>query len=462
MKNAENNRKVGKLQKDKLEAKEYVDVRSNNLGEHMEKYGESLMGLVVSKKNLLSAAKAVRQNKGAAGVDGMTVHEVEAHIIEFYPQLRRKLLDGTYKPHPVRRVEIPKPNGGIRKLGIPVVRDRVVQQAIRQIIEPIIDPHFHPNSHGFRIGKSNHSALKQCVNFYKEGFPVVVDCDLKQCFDTLNHDKLMYYLEQYVHDKAILKIIRKFLLSGVIDLSGEFVESETGAPQGGVISPLLSNVYLHELDKELEQRGHRFVRFADDLVIFVKTKRAGERVLQSVTRFIEKDLKLTVNKDKSKVGSPTRLKFLGCLITTVNGVCRYRPTNAAKKKLVNKLRHLTKRNRPGDFRQISNEINSVTRGWINYFGLGFIKTFIRRIEQWLHRRIRQLILKRWKSSRTKIDRLSKLGLDKDSAKRVGFSRKKHWRLSKTPEVHRALTTKRLHHWGLISLSHLAESAYSRY
>lgn len=327
MKNAENNRKVGKLQKDKLEAKEYVDVRSNNLGEHMEKYGESLMGLVVSKKNLLLAAQAVRQNKGAAGIDGMTVHEVEAHIIEFYPHLRRKLLDGTYKPQPVRRVEIPKPNGGIRKLGIPVVRDRVVQQAIRQIIEPIIDPHFHPNSHGFRIGKSNHSALKQCVNFYKEGYPVVVDCDLKQCFDTLNHDKLMYYLEQYIHDKAILKIIRKFLLSGVIDLSGEFVESETGAPQGGVISPLLSNIYLHELDKELAQRGHRFVRFADDFVIFVKTKRAGERVLQSVTRFIEKDLKLTVNKDKSEVGSPTRLKFLGCLITTVNGGCRYRRAN---------------------------------------------------------------------------------------------------------------------------------------
>jgi len=462
MKNAENNRKVGKLQKDKLEAKEYVDVRSNNLGEHMEKYGESLMGLVVSKKNLLLAAQAVRRNKGAAGVDGMTVYEVEAHIIEFYPQLRRKLLDGSYKPQPVRRVEIPKPNGGIRKLGIPVVRDRVVQQAIRQIIEPIIDPHFHPNSHGFRIGKSNHSALKQCVKFYNEGYPVVVDCDLKQCFDTLNHDKLMYYLEQYIHDKAILKIIRKFLLSGVIDLSGEFVESETGAPQGGVISPLLSNVYLHELDKELAQRGHHFVRFADDFVIFVKTKRAGERVLLSVTRFIEKDLKLIVNKDKSEVGSPTRLKFLSCLITTVNGVCRYRPTNAAKKKFINKLRQLTKRNRSGDFQQISNEINSVTRGWINYFGVGFIKKFIRRTEQWLNRRIRQLILKRWKRTRTKINRLIKLGLDKDSAKRIGFSRKKYWRLSKTPEVHRALTTKRLHQWGLTPLSHLVESAYLRY
>ena len=290
----------------------------------------------------------------------------------------------------------------------------------------------------------------------------MVDCDLKQCFDTLNHDKLMYYLEQYIHDKAILKIIRKFLLSGVIDLSGEFVESETGAPQGGVISPLLSNIYLHELDKELAQRGHRFVRFADDFVIFVKTKRAGERVLQSVTRFIEKDLKLTVNKDKSEVGSPTRLKFLGCLITTVNGVCRYRPTITAKKKLISKLRQLTKRNRSGDFQQISKEINSVTRGWINYFGVGFIKKFIQRTEQWLNRRIRQLILKRWKRTRTKINRLIKLGLDKDSAKRIGFSRKKYWRLSKTPEVHRALTTKRLHQWGLVSLSHLAESAHLRY
>lgn len=462
MTNAENNRQVGKLQRDKLEAKEYVDVRSNRLGEHKDKYGESLMSLVVSKKNLFTAAKVVRRNKGAAGVDGMTVSEVESHILEVYPYLRKKLLDGSYKPQPVRRVEIPKANGGIRKLGIPVVRDRVVQQAIRQVIEPIIDKHFLTHSHGFRKGKSNHTALKECVDYYQQGYKVAVDCDLKQCFDTLNHDKLMYYLEQYIQDKMILKIIRKFLQSGVIDLSGEFVESKTGAPQGGVISPLLSNVYLHELDKEMKQRGHLFVRFADDFVIFVKSKRAGERVLQSITRFIEKDLKLTVNQEKSKVGSPTRLKFLGCLITTVNGVCRYRPSNEAKAKFIRTLKRLTKRKRAGKFDEIVKEINSRTRGWINYFGTGFIKTFVTKVEQWLHHRIRQLILKRWKNPRTKISRLMRLGLDMDSAKRIGYSRKKYWRLSKTPEVHWVLTTKRLYRWNVVSLRNLAESAYLRY
>ncbi|WP_223156186.1 group II intron reverse transcriptase/maturase [Desemzia incerta] len=435
------------------------------LGNMKEMYRKSpsLMELVVSKDNLLAAAKAVRRNKGAAGVDGMTVWEVEEHIEEFYLPLRQKLLDGTYKPKPVKRVEIPKPDGTKRKLGIPCARDRVVQQAIRQVIEPIIDPQFLPQSHGFRPGKGTHTALKQCVAYYEEGYKVVVDCDLKQCFDTLNHDKLMYHLEQFIQDKAILKVIRKFLMSGVIDLSDEFVESKTGAPQGGVLSSLLSNVYLHELDKELEKRGHHFVRYADDFVIYVRTKRAGERVLESVSRFIERDLKLIVNTDKSKVGSPTRLKFLSCLMKQVNGTCRFIPTKEAKKKFRAELKRRTSRKRPGDFKTILNEINQVTRGWIGYFGLGFIKSFIQKeIEPWIHHRIRQLILKRWKLPKTKITKLLKYGLNLDSTKRIGYSRKKYWRLSKSPEVHWALTNERLHHWGLVSLSEMVESAYARY
>lgn len=427
-------------------------------------YGKSpsLMELVVRKENLLEAAQVVRRNKGAAGVDGMTVFEVEGHIEKYYLPLRQKLLDGTYKPQPVKRVEIPKANGAKRKLGIPCARDRVVQQAIKQIIEPYIDPYFLPQSHGFRPNKGTHTALKQCAKFYEEGYKVVVDCDLKQCFDTLNHDKLMYHLEQFIKDKMILKIIRKFLMSGVTDLSGEFVETHTGAPQGGVLSPLLSNVYLHELDKELEKRGHRFVRYADDFVIYVKSKRAGERVIKSVTRFVEKDLKLIVNTDKSKVGSPTRLKFLSCVIRKVNGTCRFIPTKEAKKTFKATLKRLTSRKRPGTFKTIIKEINQVTRGWIGYFGLGFIKTFVKKIEQWLHHRIRQLILKRWKKSQTKITKLFKYGLDIDSARRIGYSRKKYWRLSNTPEVHRALTTKRLYQWGLVPLSSLVESTYARY
>ncbi len=428
----------------------------------MYRKSPSLMEQVVTRENLKAAVKSVKRNKGAAGIDGMTVMEIEQHIQEYYIPLRDKLLNGTYKPLPVKRVEIPKPNGEKRKLGIPCVRDRVVQQAIRQIIEPIIDPYFMENSHGFRSGKSTHSALKQCVNYYEEGYRIVVDCDLKQCFDTLNHDKLIYYLEQYIQDKMILKIIRKFLLAGVIDLSGEFVESRTGAPQGGVLSPLLSNVYLHELDKELIKRGHRFVRYADDFVIYVKTKRAGERVLESITKYIEKDLKLIVNQEKSQVGSPARLKFLSCLMMKVNGIYRFIPTKQAKQKFKKSLKKLTSRKRSGTFEEIILQINRVTRGWINYFGLGFIKSFVKEIEGWLHHRIRQLILKRWKRPRTIIQKLKSYGLDLDSAKRIAFSRKKYWRLAKTPEVHRAITTEKLHQWGLVPLSELVESAYARY
>jgi group II intron reverse transcriptase/maturase len=422
----------------------------------------SLMERVVTRENLEAAVKSVKWNKGAAGIDGMTVFEIEEHIHEYYIPLRNKLLDGSYKPQPVKRVEIPEPNGDKRKLGIPCVRDRVIQQAIRQVIEPIIDLQFMDSSHGFRPGKGTHSALKQCVSYYEEGYRVVVDCDLKQCFDTLNHDKLIYYLEQYIQDKTIIKIVRKFLLAGVIDLSGEFVESKTGAPQGGVLSPLLSNVYLHELDKELTKRGHRFVRYADDFVIYVKSKRAGERVMKSITKYIEKDLKLIVNQEKSEVGSPTRLKFLSCLMHRVNETYRFIPTKQAKQKFKNSLKRLTKRNRPGSFEEIIQQINRVTRGWINYFGLGFIKGFIKEIEGWLHHRLRQLILKRWKKPRTIIRKLKSYGLDLDSAKRIAFSRKKYWRLSKTPEVHWAITTKRLHQWGLVPLSELVESAYARY
>ncbi len=299
-------------------------------------------------------------------------------------------------------------------------------------------------------------------NTYEEGYRVVVDCDLKQCFDTLNHDKLMYYFEQFIQDKMISIFIRRSLQCGAIDLSGEYVESNTGAPQGGVLSPLLCNVYLHELDKEIIHRGHRYIRYADDFVIYVKTKRAGERVLQSITHYIEKELKLIVNTKKSKVGSPTRLKFLSCLIMKTNGGCRFRPTKEAKKKFRQKLKRITKRNRSGKFEEVAKEINQVTHGWINYFGQGFIKSYIREIESWLHRRIRQLILKRWKKSKTKIIRLQKLGSSLDEAKRISFSRKKYWRLSQTPEVHRALTTKRLYQWGIAPLLPMVESAYARY
>ncbi|HAR6591554.1 TPA: group II intron reverse transcriptase/maturase [Staphylococcus pseudintermedius] len=428
----------------------------------MYRKSPSLMELVVRPDNIEKAIKKVKKNKGAPGIDGMKVSELHAHFAQYFSRITKKLLDGSYKPQAVRKVQIPKPNGKMRVLGIPVARDRVIQQAIRQVIEPSIDRTFSNHSHGFRSHRSTGTALKQCAAYYEEGYKIAVDCDLKQCFDMLNHDKLMYLFERHVQDKSISTFIRRSLQVGAIDLSGEVAERKIGAPQGGVISPLLCNIYLHELDKELEKRGHRFVRYADDFVIFVRTKRAGERVMSSVTKFIEKQLKLVVNEEKSKVGAVTRLKFLSCLITKVNGVCRFRPTTEAKRNLIRTLRKITKRNRPGTFKEIITEINQVTRGWINYFGRGFIRGFIENTQSWLNRRLRQLILKRWKRVRTKYKMLRQYGFDHRSAMKIAQSRKKYWRLSNTHEVHRALTTKQLYKWGLIPLAQLAELAYARY
>uniref|UniRef100_UPI001E41913A group II intron reverse transcriptase/maturase n=1 Tax=Aerococcus tenax TaxID=3078812 RepID=UPI001E41913A len=304
---AEKLRKQRSLQRNKVEPEKYAGVLSSRAIEYMKRHDGSLMSLVVRKENLIRAAQSVRKNKGAAGIDGVSAKDAEAEVRKYLKPLQQKLMNATYKPQPVKRVEIPKANGGVRRLGIPVVRDRIVQQAIRQVIKPIIDPQLSPYSHGFRKGKSAHSALKQCVDYYETGYKVVVDCDLKNCFDNFNQDKMIHYLEQMVKDPAISRILRRFMSAGVIDLMGQFIDSHTGTPQGGVISPLLCNVYLNELDRELERRGHRFVRYADDFAIFVKSKRAGERVLKSITTYIEKDLRLTVNHEKSQVGSPTRL-----------------------------------------------------------------------------------------------------------------------------------------------------------
>ncbi|QSY55026.1 group II intron reverse transcriptase/maturase [Staphylococcus simiae] len=428
----------------------------------MYRESPSMMELVVRENNIQKAIKKVKKNNGAPGIDGMRVSELTSHFAKYFPQIKQKLLDGTYKPQAVRKVEIPKSNGKKRVLGIPVARDRVIQQAIKQVIEPSIDRTFSKHSHGFRPNRSTGTALKECATYYEEGYLVAVDCDLKQCFDMLNHDKLMYLFERHVQDKAISKFIRRSLQVGAIDLNGNYRSREIGAPQGGVISPLLCNIYLHELDNELEKRGHRFVRYADDFVIFVRTKRAGQRVMESVTKFIEKDLKLIVNSEKSKVGSITRLKFLSCLMTKVNGTYRFRPTMEARRNLKRTLRRLTKRNRPGTFKEIISEINQVTRGWINYFGKGFITGFVTKLQSWLNRRIRQLILKRWKRIKTKYKMLRKYGLDHKSAMKIANSRKKYWRLSSTHEVHRALTTKRLYKLGLEPLTQLAETAYARY
>ena len=280
--------------------------------------GTSLINQIANADNLELASKKVYRNKGAAGIDGVTVHELDAHLVKYGQQMIEKMKAGTYRPQPVKRVAIPKDSGGTRKLGIPVVRDRVVQQAILQVIEPIIDSDFSTYSYGFRKGRNAHQAIKQAEQYVSEGYKTIVDCDLRNYFDTVHQQKLMNYLNYYIKDKIVLRLIWNFLKAGIMD-GNVFIDSYKGTPQGGVISPLLANIYLNQLDRELEKRGHRFVRYADDFCIYVKTPRAGERVLKSMTAFIEKDLRLEVNTDKSTVTTPSKAKFLGFTIWKTQG-----------------------------------------------------------------------------------------------------------------------------------------------
>lgn len=457
----QNTSKDGYLQIDRLETEEYAKACSPVFKEVRRQDGIDLIDKVIDDNNLFRACEKVKANKGAPGIDGMTVDELFGHVSKYLNHLKRKLKDGTYKPLPVKRVEIPKPDGSKRKLGIPCVRDRMVQQAIYQVIGGIIDPHFSEMSYGFRPKKNQHQAIEQSIKYYEQGYKTVVDCDLKSYFDTINHQKLMEYLKKFIQDKVILKLIWKFLKSGILE-NGLTNPTESGAPQGGVLSPILSNVYLNELDKELEQRGHKFVRFADDFCIYVKSKRAGERVLESITKFLEKDLKLTVNSNKSKVGSPTKLKFLGfCIHTTSKGVgCR--PHQIAKKKFKAKLKTLTKRNRSGKFEELAKEINQVTVGWINYYGVGFMKSFINTIKQWLNHRLRQIIWKRWKKVKTRYQQLRRLGIKHEEAWKVANTRKGYWRISSCETLHNAIKINTLTKWGLKDLNQLYERRYLSY
>lgn len=448
-------------QRDTLETEGYAEVCSNIHTEMNRQDGTNLIDQVIDHDNLYMAYKHVRANKGAPGIDGITVDELYGHMQQYYSSLRRKVRDGSYQPQPVRRAEIKKDDGSKRKLGIPCVLDRVVQQAIYQVIAQEINPYFSKHSYGFRPNRNAKQAIKKAAHYYKQGYRTVVDCDLKSYFDTIHHQKLMEYLKVFIQDKVVLELIWKFLKSGIME-EGMVTASSVGAPQGGNLSPILSNVYLNELDKELERRGHKFVRYADDFCIYVKSERAGHRVLDSVTKFLETDLKLTVNRKKSNVGSPTKIKFLGFCIHSTAKEVRCRPDKSAKKKFKAKLKALTKRNRPGTFEQIVKEINQVTVGWINYYGISFMKGFMKAISQWLNHRLRQLIWKRWKKIKTRYTRLKKLGIEDEEAWKVANTRKGYWRVSLSETLHKAIKNKTLVKWGLKDLNHLYKRAYLNY
>lgn len=452
MRESQKTEQAGCRQKDNVEHEGYDEVRRTSCGERNDQNGvENLFEVILSKNNLNQAYLQVVGNKGAGGVDGMSCDELLPYLRENREELLAKLYADTYRPMPVRRVEIEKDGGGKRKLGIPTVIDRLIQQAINQVLQQIFDPEFSENSFGFRPKRSAHMAIMQAKAYYEQGYKYVVDIDLKAYFDTINHDKLMYLVEKKVKDKQVLRLIRRYLQSGIME-GGLFSPTEEGAQQGGPLSPLLSNIYLDEFDKELGRRGHKFVRYADDSNIYVKSRRAGERVMKSATNFLEGKLKLTVNRDKSAIGSPTRRKFLGfCLHPTKEGI-KIRPHSKSKAKVKAKLKEKTKRNRGKSIEAILKEIRQQMNGWINYYGICTMKQFMWDLNGWLRRRIRQYIWKQWKKPRTKCRNLIALGIEKQKAYEWSNTRKGYWRISKSFVLHRSLTDKELTRLGYRDIS----------
>src|SRR5208337_1825586 len=399
---------------------------------------EQLMEEVCERKNCLQALKRVKSNKGSPGIDGMTVEELSGHLREHWPAIREQLLNGTYKPQPVKRVEIAKPDGGMRQLGIPTVLDRMVQQAVMQVLQRRWDSEFSEHSHGFRPGRSAHQAVAKAQQYVAEGRRWVVDLDLEKFFDRVNHDKLMAAVARRVADKRVLKLVREFLTAGVME-NGLVGTVEEGTPQGGPLSPLLSNLVLDELDRELERRKHCFVRYADDCNIYVRSQRAGRRVMTNVTRFLMRRLKLKVNEAKSAVARPVERKFLGFSFSD-NREPKRRIAPKALLRCKQKIRELTRRTRGISLEQMIKELAAYLRGWKSYFGYGQIPSLLETLDQWIRHRLRSMIWKQWKRGRVRFTELRRRGVGKILAAQTASSMCGPWRVANSPALHLALPT----------------------
>jgi RNA-directed DNA polymerase len=407
-----------------------------------------LMEQVCDPKNLLRAYRRVRSNKGKPGVDGMTVHQLLDWLRENAAALTASLLDGTYQPQPVRGVQFRKPEGGTRQLGIPVVVDRMIQQAILQVLEPIFDPTFSNSSYGFRPGRSAHIALEQARKYVaQEGRRFVVDLDLEKFFDRVNHDILMSRIARRIGDKRLLGIIRRFLRAGLMQ-EGVCVAREEGTPQGGPLSPLLANLLLDDLDQLLDSRGHRYCRYADDCNIYVRSLAAGQRVMASVTRFLEEKLKLRVNREKSAVAAVGERKFLGHRLL-LNGKLGISPKSIDRAK--EKIRQITRRARGVSLAQVIVELNLFLVGWITYYRYAACRFDLQCLDEWIRRRLRCYRLKQRKRGKSIAALLRSLGVSAVSASKVGSSGKGPWRLASCPPVHRALSSQWCQSQGLVSL-----------
>ena len=422
------------LQMVSAEQREYAEVFdyskiTEKSGVITDYWTDNLLDLILRKENLNKAYKQEKSNKGSGGIDGMQVDELLPYLRENQMNLIQEIRDGKYKPNPVRRVEIPKETKGeFRKLGVPTVVDRMVQQAITQELTPIYEEQFSEYSFGFRPKRGAHDALRQCQENVNDGYVYVVDMDLEKFFDTVCQSKLIEVLSRTVKDGRVISLIHKYLNAGVI-ANGMFERTEVGMPQGGPLSPLLSNVMLNELDKELERRGHRFVRYADDCMIFCKSRKSAERTLENIIPFIEGKLFLKINRKKTGVAHISRVKYLGYTFYRYKGKCRFRVHPKSVGKMKDKIRELTDRNNGMSNAKREEKYQQFVRGWVNYFKLADMKKLLRETDEWARRRIRAVYWKQWKKIKTKYRMLKALGLGDWRVKELAFSRKGYWRMA---------------------------------
>ena len=422
------------LQMVSAEQKEYAEVFdyskiTEKSGVITDYWTDNLLDLILRKENLNKAYKQIKANKGSGGIDGMQVDELLPYLRENQETLIQKIRDGRYKPNPVRRVEIPKETKGeFRKLGVPTVVDRVIQQAITQELTPIYEEQFTENSYGFRPNRGAHDALRQCQRNVNDGYIYVVNMDLEKFFDTVSQSKLIEVLSRTIKDGRVISLIHKYLNAGVI-ANGMFERTEIGMPQGGPLSPMLSNIMLNELDKELERRGHKFVRYADDCMIFCKSRKSAERTLENIIPFIERKLFLKVNRKKTEVLHISKVKYLGYSFYRYKGKCRFRVHPKSVTKMRNKIRELTNRNNGMSNTKREEKYQQFVRGWVNYFKLADMKKFLRETDEWARRRIRAVYWKQWKKVKTKYRMLKALGLEHWKAKELACSRKGCWRMA---------------------------------
>ena len=458
MTNAENLRIESCLQRDSAEHEEYAGAQSAGVREGREADGADLLERILNRDNLNKAYKRVKANKGAPGIDGMTVEDA----LPWLQQHRKELLDsirtGKYKPQPVRRKEIPKPDGGVRQLGIPTVIDRIIQQAIAQQLTPIFEPLFSDGSYGYRPGRSAQQAIRKVKEYAEQGYTTAVEIDLSKYFDTLNHELLMNMVREEVKDKRVTDLIKKYLKSGVM-VEGLLVKTEEGSPQGGPLSPLLANIYLNKYDREMERRGVKVIRYADDIVVLARSKRAGERLLESSKRYLEGKLKLRLNTEKSKVVSVYSIrnfKFLGFALGKGRNGAYIRVHAKSLKKAKQKLKELTSRSQGRNVRVVMNKVKEYIRGWLGYFGIASVKTTMLEWDKWLRRRFRMYIWKQWKRPKTRVNALLKLGVPLERAYVAARTRKAYWRCAAIPCVQEGLSKQVLAQAGLVSALDLYE------